>query len=195
MVHTYSAAVLVTGADGTSDEALFGFVIAGPVELKWTKNTYADYFRKLTPDLPSDWEVHHTIQQHPVLANRYWKEQGINVHDPQYLRGVPKDVHHDVTNAQNAWWRKKAVELGLPGNDIAGAMQQVDLADYDEFVERHLRRGHGNSIIHNGQASIELVWLAAYFPVDGCSLMVESDKSVQSFKRVRSLGRWPFWPS
>src|SRR5262249_41382882 len=80
--------------------------------------TYEEAFRKLRPDLPSDWRVHHTIQKYnDVLTARFATEKGININDPKYLRGLPQSVHGAIGGEQTAWWNmQRRVNNKTPAN-------------------------------------------------------------------------------
>ena len=72
---------------------------------------YRGAFKKETPDLPNDWKVHHTKQQ--ALADRYLNEKGINIHDSDYLRGVPVNVHYEINDVQAKMHMAKMRDMGL----------------------------------------------------------------------------------
>ncbi|MDX1967810.1 MAG: glycosyltransferase [Planctomycetaceae bacterium] len=128
----FVATVRATDLIGNTAEALFAFAAEGPQEPQATGNTYREYFKKATPDLPDDWKVHHTKQR--ALADRYLRERGINVHDKQYLRGVPPSVHvTDITPAQGAWWRQQAKRFG---NSVERAYAEIQLAEVEAFEQR-----------------------------------------------------------
>lgn len=144
--YPFMAWVRVTDAAGRVSEAFFGFAGAGAVEPQATLGNYRKLFLEATPDAAgTSWQVHHTIQvgrvvgpngtTEQVLANRYLKERGINVHDKQYLRAVHPDVHKEITRRQANWWTMKAKEMGL-GNDTITAMRRINLAEYDDFVQK-----------------------------------------------------------
>jgi GT2 family glycosyltransferase len=142
----YLAAVQVTDAAGNVASALFAFADGGPQTPQATKGTYEKLFRDATPDLPpanstdgsEGWQVHHTKQQQPVISARYLRERGINVHDNQYLRGVPDSVHKEITAAQKAWWKLQAKRLSdMLGRQVSvdEAYRLVDLTDLDAFEQ------------------------------------------------------------
>jgi RHS repeat-associated protein len=104
-----------------------------------TKNTYRKKFFDSTPDLKlhgPNVDIHHTLQQDEVIADRFKKERGINVHELQHLRGVDGDLHDIMTEQQNQFWREKArqmsSELGEPVT-ITDAKMRIDL----DIVEKH----------------------------------------------------------
>ncbi|NOX53927.1 MAG: hypothetical protein GXP27_05705 [Planctomycetes bacterium] len=109
--YPYVATVRITDAVGRVTEALFAF--ADPVDARprATASNYRKLFIQATPELEgrSDWEIHHTKQR--MIAERYLRERGINVHETEYLRAVPDFVHDEITAAQNKWWTQKAKEL------------------------------------------------------------------------------------
>jgi hypothetical protein len=111
--YPYSAAVRIIDSQGRSTEALFGFlapgnVMPGPATPEEGIRTFA----RNTGVLPAGTHFHHTKQL--ALAQRYWKERGINVFDPQYVRAIPESWVHlkHINSQQMKWWRKKATELG-----------------------------------------------------------------------------------
>jgi VCBS repeat-containing protein len=127
--YPYSATVRVTDAVGRFTEALFGFMQAGNQAAQGTKNTAGPNFRSATPNMPPDWKVHHKIQHHQdVLAARYWKERGVNLHALDNLVGVPDSVHKEINAAQQAFWLEKAKE----GKNATN----IPLAEVDDFAAK-----------------------------------------------------------
>lgn len=81
-----------------------------------TEHNYGPLFIEKTPDYPGgDWEIHHTKQKQ--LAERYMTEKGINVHESEFLRGVPKAVHDDISELQREWQIAQMRKLGILGKD------------------------------------------------------------------------------
>ncbi|RMG03381.1 MAG: hypothetical protein D6741_02345, partial [Planctomycetota bacterium] len=144
--YPYSAAVRVTDASGATRSALFGFVGSGQVTPQGpTIHTYRAEFVKATKAFPQNWQVHHTLPvvrhtfkdgtKENILADRFWKERGINVNDLQYLRGVHPTHHLELNHLQTAFWQQMLDEMkkNPPGNvnpdtiDLVFVYRNVDL--------------------------------------------------------------------
>lgn len=108
-------------------------------------SNYRAKFIEVTPDMNNvPWEVHHSIQAGrqtingvsvDVLGQRFWNEKTINIHEPQYLRGVDSHVHVKfITPEQEAWWKKKKLEKRW--TTTLQAYQEVDLDEYLEFSRK-----------------------------------------------------------
>jgi hypothetical protein len=126
----FHATVRITAANDAVKDLEFYFVWAGPANVAYTAGNYRTEFVKVTPDMPADWGVHHTLQQQPTLAGRYMAERGVNVHDPKYLRGVPQAYHKEISVLQQKWWAKQSKAFG---GDMEATYRNVALADVDTF--------------------------------------------------------------
>ena len=126
---------------------------------------YRENFKEATPAMPDGWQVHHTKQD--KLRERYQNEKGINIDDPQYLKGVPDKVHQDINYLQNKWAESKMRELGILGakevlNDdnkkakFAEFWSRVSLDDAEAF-EKTLDKIYAKYWIKagDGEASVE----------------------------------------
>jgi hypothetical protein len=83
-------------------------VIAAEAQLtggRATANNYRTNFYDENPDTPADYQVHHSLPQKYAdgLA-----QDGINVHETQYLRGVDPGFHRLITNEWGAFDRAYA---------------------------------------------------------------------------------------
>jgi hypothetical protein len=81
-------------------EGLALIVTAGTIGRALTRGTpsvsnYRTLFRQNRPDMPPDYQVHHSIPQ--KYADRMAAE-GVNIHEVQYLRGVDDPTHREINN-------------------------------------------------------------------------------------------------
>jgi RHS repeat-associated protein len=98
---------------------------------------YRGAFQDKVPWMPNDWAVHHTKQQR--LRERYLSENGINVDDPKYLRGIPTEFHSDISASQTKWRNVKMKEMGLdPTNPkhVQKFWKTVPLSDVEAFEKK-----------------------------------------------------------
>ena len=138
----YLVDVAAIDVTGQAAYARFWFLGSGFVAATPTKGNYRRLFENLTPDLKdpkfADWEIHHTMQAgringKDVLAQRILKDRGINVHESQYLRALPKKIHAEITGLQKRWWNKKMKEKGWTRLE---AYKKVDLDEYFAYVQK-----------------------------------------------------------
>jgi hypothetical protein len=68
-----------------------------------TRYNYRDIFFKAFPEASRSLQVHHTLPQRfeSLLA-----KESINVHELQFLRGVDRAIHGQITNAWGQWQRQ-----------------------------------------------------------------------------------------
>jgi len=59
-----------------------------------SSGNYRALFKEARPDLPRDWQVHHSI---PQKYEGVMGTAGVNIHDVQFLRGVSPQVHSRIT--------------------------------------------------------------------------------------------------
>jgi RHS repeat-associated protein len=105
-----------------------------------TKNTYRKKFIQLTPaidQLKTPFEIHHTLQQDKIIAARFLKERGINVHIDQHLRGVDIKLHDVIDAQQIRFWeeQREIMRKKFPDEDIT-IPRTKELIDLD-LVTRH----------------------------------------------------------
>jgi len=62
--------------------------------------------------MPNKWQVHHVGQQAEAIAARFSRELGIDVHDLANLRGVPQEIHTEISGLQRKFWNAKIQEYG-----------------------------------------------------------------------------------
>ncbi|MCZ2074442.1 MAG: hypothetical protein LC130_05505 [Bryobacterales bacterium] len=95
---------------------------------------YRDDFYKATPAMPSGWRVHHTYQQQGILAERFQKELGINVHDVQYLRGVHPDIHSEIGALQMKFCAQRVQKYGSWADAFRKTPLQ-EILDFNTHIE------------------------------------------------------------
>jgi hypothetical protein len=133
-----SVAVRITDAHGRASEARFHFQGTGQAGMGPTANTYRQYFLRATPDMPREWRVHHTLPQQ--FAERFLRERNINVHDLQYLRGVPPLIHDEITAAQRSWLALKVKQHDhfdkIPLDEVIAFARDIE-RDLGSFMLLH----------------------------------------------------------
>ena len=87
---------------------------------------YREDFIAATPNMPSDWPVHHTLQQAKRVQERF-KEAGIDVDDLDYLRGVDPKLHDQINQCQTDFW--KAMMDKYDCDTLAEVYEKVSLDD------------------------------------------------------------------
>jgi len=65
-----------------------------------TKSNYRSLFLEKFPDLPSGWQVHHTL---PQKYDDIMKSAGTNIHEVQYLKGIDPKIHSKITTEWGKW--------------------------------------------------------------------------------------------
>jgi hypothetical protein len=162
----YQAKVQILNAIGGIAELVFVFAVNGPVQP--TISNYRDLFLQQTPalkqviDTPSlagglVWQIHHSLPVYRsydaeldevvgILEQRF-KDAGINIHDPKYLRGLPKEVHEEVTARWTAWFKEKGRALG--NQSPADAARVVNLADVQAFATK-IDATYGDKMVRSG---------------------------------------------
>jgi len=137
----YTATVRVTDVFGTVAEALFAFADPSGAVPRPSASNFRPNFVNETPELrpligpgPDDWNIHHTLQQQKTLAKRYLDERVINVHENQYLRGVPRKVHNDLNAAQDSFWAREARENFNGNKELA--YKNTPWSKIDDFVAK-----------------------------------------------------------
>ena len=93
---------------------------------------YRSLFKQARPDLPSGWQVHHSM---PQRYEELMRASGVNVHDVQFLRGVSPQVHSKITTE---WARFYKAAGGNPS-----AAQIADFA-------KHLDKRYDGSFMWPG---------------------------------------------
>ncbi|MDZ7617557.1 MAG: hypothetical protein U1E05_11160, partial [Patescibacteria group bacterium] len=83
---------------------------------------YRDDFKEATPALPSDWPVHHRLQQR--LKERF-RQIGIEVDDLDALRGVDPELHKEVNLRQTEFWQDMKAKYGY--RTVSEAMDNTPL--------------------------------------------------------------------
>jgi YD repeat-containing protein len=68
-------------------------------------NNCRQKFIESTPNMPNDWQVHHTKQA--CLRARYFTEKDIKIDELKYLRGVPPQIHDEISGIQSQFWGEK----------------------------------------------------------------------------------------
>ena len=56
------------------------------------------------PNMPSSYQVHHSL---PQEYEDLFEDSEINIHDVEYLRGVPRSIHTHITNLWRMWKKSK----------------------------------------------------------------------------------------
>lgn len=76
-----------------------------------TKSNYKSKFEdNIGQKLPDNYQAHHSL---PQKYSKIMDNANINIHEPQYMRGLPKDVHQKVTNMWRNWDKaQKAIDAG-----------------------------------------------------------------------------------
>lgn len=64
---------------------------------------------------PAPWQVHHIYSRQPEIADLAKEFGGINVHAPENLRLLPRQIHGTVTNLQNGWWTAMTQRMDMEG--------------------------------------------------------------------------------
>jgi hypothetical protein len=115
-------------------EGLALIVTAGSIGRALTRGTpsvsnYRTLFRQNRPDMPPDYQVHHSIPQ--KYADRMAAE-GVNIHEMQYLRGVDRDTHTRITALWETFGRQNN---GNPSSaQIYNFARQIDQQFGSKFV-------------------------------------------------------------
>ncbi len=65
-----------------------------------TSSNYRKLFIKEFPNLPSGWQVHHTL---PQKYKDILKAADINIHDARYLEGIDPKIHSKITTEWAKW--------------------------------------------------------------------------------------------
>jgi hypothetical protein len=99
-----------------------------------TENTYRKRFIQLTPaidNLKTPFHIHHTLEQDKIIAARFLKERGINVHTDQHLRGVDIKLHDVISAQQKRFWKEQreimVKQLNRDRLTISETKQLIDL--------------------------------------------------------------------
>jgi RHS repeat-associated protein len=84
-------------------------------------SNYRALFSGARPDLPSGWQVHHSM---PQKYEELMGAAGLNIHDVQFLRGVSPQVHSKITTE---WGRFDKAAGGSPSAaQVADFAKQLD---------------------------------------------------------------------
>ena len=94
---------------------------------KATKNNYRTLYLEKYPNLPGDYQVHHTL---PQKYESIFKEQGINIHDIVYLKGVDSKIHSKITTEWMRW--EKSLEKNPTVQDVIEFAKKID-DKYNKF--------------------------------------------------------------
>ncbi|MFZ6736047.1 RHS repeat-associated core domain-containing protein [Undibacterium sp. Ji42W] len=79
------------------------------------RSNYRSLFIKAIGRLEENWEVHHAL---PQKYESLFQAAGINIHENQWLRGVLRTIHSDITNE----WR--AFDRAMGGNPTAARVAE-----------------------------------------------------------------------
>ena len=94
-----------------------------------TAQNYARLFRKARPDLPAHFTVHHSL---PQRYRELFSDQGIDINDLQFLRGIDPAIHSKITTE---WGRFHKLHGGDPtAASIAEFAKKIDKKYEDYFV-------------------------------------------------------------
>ena len=85
------------------------------------KNNYRNEYKKENPNMPNKYEVHHTL---PQKYADLFENTDINIHDVEYLRGVPKSIHTMITNMWRGW--DKALDHSPSKEEVIEFADAVD---------------------------------------------------------------------
>ncbi len=103
---------------------------------KYRKSGYRENYFDETPDCPRNWRVHHTKQQ--ALRERY-RRAGINVDNPKYLRGVPNEIHKEITNSQLAWAADLRSKNGWTRSEFWEKVPLKEVREFEARLEKEFR--------------------------------------------------------
>lgn len=123
------------------DPNFYGYVDNNPTN--FTDPTglekYRDDFKAATPGMPADWEVHHTLEQR--LRERF-AELGYKIDDLDFLRGMPPEIHKQISKLQKMWWSDREGIDGLTVDDVKlEDIQEFYAGLEDEFGEWWIEAG------------------------------------------------------
>ena len=88
-----------------------------------SSNYKKNFEKNVGKKMPNDYEVHHGV---PQRYKKIMKEAGVNVHDSQYLRGLPKDVHKGVTKMWGRWHRSMEKMGTITPSDVMAKKEAID---------------------------------------------------------------------
>jgi hypothetical protein len=132
--YAFEVAVKLVDSFGNTTERLILFNDATDVYVGWWVG-YREDFETATPDLPADWQVHHSYAQRAGELKLRYKFEGINVDDVQHLRGVPKEIHDEITQLQEAWWKAQEVKTGIQRPQVYWHVDFAEIKQFDEDVD------------------------------------------------------------
>ena len=89
---------------------------------------YRKGFLALRPDMPTNWEVHHSLPQRESVLSTM-AAAGINVHEPRWLRGMEPKAH-DWVDAEWGRWLKGRNPTASEILDFAGRMDVMILEKF-----------------------------------------------------------------
>jgi hypothetical protein len=115
-------------------EGLALIAAAGSIGRALTRGTpsmsnYRDLFRANRPDMPANYQVHHSIPQ--KYADRMAAE-GVNIHEVQYLRGIDRDTHTRITALWETFGRQNNGNPSIA--QIQNFARQIDQQFGGKFV-------------------------------------------------------------